>query len=580
MAASNTDGILFKAEEPKVIKIPNFSRLHAGYVEGGLYLQDAALKTIVVRVYPCGRNDCETKDYVCVVFKKQWIRGFPLSFHCTASIIDTYGERKYSQTCGIEALEDDFEIDQFVKRSTLFDNNLELLPNDTLTVLCEVSYTMPSSKKSSKIWSVLSRLYASFPPKKDLCETQEREEMCSLVVETMDGGEFLLPMPLSFFKVETKSSGAESYGEECCESIEESGNSKSLTSASMESSKKDESTQTQISSRTDTATTFSTSNNIQSTPLKIAFKKDSTITDKNDVSNLISDFSAVSKKKDVSDLISAATALLSSKNLLSEKANKKAITKEPITLPTSDTKEMATSAFSSKPFFKVDIKNKTLSEIQISDHATFSKNKIPDSKKCISNTLAKVKRIKPKTEATVSLSTKILDVGSRKTVQGPAVCEASPVFTSMLKTSMLESSTKRIKLRNIDADTFDNFLYYLETHEIIAENFEKLCDLYEMADQYEVKHLMDDCTLRISQSLDAQNFLIVLELADMHSDEKLKRKVYKFFLQNEMDILFLLQNDPAFLEWYGSWKKEDITSNIETSDDEIEVCDNDLNFYR
>ncbi|GBN93124.1 hypothetical protein AVEN_156429-1 [Araneus ventricosus] len=580
MAASNTGGVLLKAEEPKVIKIPNFSRLLAGYVEGGLYLQDAALKTIVVRVYPCGRRDSKTKDYVCVLFKKQWIRNFPLNFHCTASIIDIYGERKYSQTCGMEALEQDFEIDRFVKRSTLFENDLELLPNDTLTVLCEVSYTMSSSQKSSKIWSVLSRLYAWYPPKKDdFCETQEREETCSLVVETMDGGEFLLPTPSSYFKIETEEI-TESSGEELCESIQESENSKILSSASLGNSVKDASIQSQISSRTGTASTFSSSSSTQTAPLKNAFKKNSTTSDKKDLSSLISNFSSANEKNDMSDLISTLTAVLSSKNLLSEKANERAITKESIPLHTSDSKERTPSPFSAKTLFKTDYKNKTLSEVQISDRAVLSKERIPDIKKSISNTRSKVKRIKPKPEATVASNTKILDLGSRKTVQGSGVCEASPVFARMLKTPMLENSTKRVKLRNIDADTFDNFLYYLEAHEIIAETFEKLCDLYEMADQYEVMDLMDDCALRLFQSIDVHNFLIVLELASMHSDDKLKRKVHKFFLQNEMDIIFLLQNDPAFLKWYDSWEKEDISSNIETSDDEIEVCDNDLNFYR
>ncbi|KAF8792135.1 Speckle-type POZ protein B like protein [Argiope bruennichi] len=581
MAASNAGGVLLKAEETKEIKIPNFRTLHAGYVEGGFHLQDAALSTIVVRVFPCGRRGCATKDYVSVLFRKQWLRTFPLTFHCTTSIIDIYGERKYTQTCGMEELERDFEIEQFVKRSTLFENDFELLPNDKLTVLCEVSYTMPSSQRSSKIWSVLSRLYAWYPPKRDdFCKKPDDEDMCSLIVETMDGGEFLLPTPLSYFKIETDAV-SESIEETSSKSIQKSESSKEIIiPASLGSSVDNVSIQSKSLSSMDSSSKCSLANNIQTASLESTLKKNSKINDKKDITSILSGINLTSGKKDRSGLISAITEMLSNTNLLSNNAYESAITKGSIPSCANSSKGKMTSAFNGKTLFGTGCKNKTLNEVPISDLAMFSKNKIPDIQRNISNTGAKIKRMKPESEKTAALNTKILDLHSKKTVQGSDICDASPVFTRMLKTPMLENITKKVKLRNTDADTFDNFLYYLETHEIIAENFEKLRDLYKMADQYEVMDLMCDCAQLLIQYLDVQHFLDILELADMHSDDKLKRKVHKFFLKNEKTLLSSLKNDSEFLKWYGSWKKKDISSDTDASDDEIEVCDSDLNFYR
>ncbi|GFY42211.1 BTB domain-containing protein [Trichonephila inaurata madagascariensis] len=159
-----------------------------------------------IRVYPYGKKH---KNFVRILFKKRWLRLFPLAFKCIISVINVNGDRKKTQTCVTDDLDSDIDIENYVERSALFNEDFELLPKGTLTILCEVSYAIFSGQSGAKVWSLLSRMGDTFAQQqvkpfssREKKDTENKEEMCELVIETMDGDQFIFPTPLSYFQVE------------------------------------------------------------------------------------------------------------------------------------------------------------------------------------------------------------------------------------------------------------------------------------------------------------------------------------------------------------------------------------------
>ncbi|GFQ69917.1 BTB domain-containing protein [Trichonephila clavata] len=580
---------LVEINDSQIIEIPNFPQVEEGkYFGKELYLQNSAYRTMDIRVYPYGKRH---KNFVRILFKKRWLRLFPLAFKCIISVMDVNGDRKKTQTCVSDDLDSDIDIEHYVERSALFDEDFELLPKGTLTILCEVSYAIFSGQSGAKVWSLLSRMGDTFAEQqvnpfssREKKDTENKEEMCELVFETMDGDQFIFPTPLSYFQVEENE-----YSPflEASKSDKVTGASHRKASRAIIMTEDASDALNSISSKSETDFLFEQGNEEHfdkgiSNPLleQRCFKGKFSSNTETKLPEIIK-----MSKEVISTVLSASSKNETPKRALNTSIDFRNYTSASSTnlatdyrnetlesasdLCTNSTNEELKSTLDDSIHSKKDIskgganfaagyRNETLKS------ALSSKNEVSNS--------ASGTKQKSKKEADITASRKRVNVLSMRKINGSDICDASPVFTRMLRSPMLENATKTIQLPDVDTDTFDSFLYYLETHQINAGSFSNLCNLYEMADKFLIPNLRDECVQKLVQSAEARNILELLEMADRHCDETLQNELYKFFSKNEKDIHHALQKDSAFVEWYDQvWTKQNIASTCVGIEKEINM---------
>ena len=85
-----------------------------------------------------------------------------------------------------------------------------------------------------------------------------------------------------------------------------------------------------------------------------------------------------------------------------------------------------------------------------------------------------------------------IQVGERAFTAHRFVLSArSPVFEAMFKTEMLEASTGRVQIDDVDSATFETFLKFLYTGTLHADA--DYCELQRLADKYQVETLRALC---------------------------------------------------------------------------------------
>ncbi|GBN43010.1 hypothetical protein AVEN_214004-1 [Araneus ventricosus] len=128
---------------------------------------------------------------------------------------------------------------------------------------------------------------------------------------------------------------------------------------------------------------------------------------------------------------------------------------------------------------------------------------------------------------------------------GSKLVASSTVFESMLRNPMVERLSKKVQLSDIDFRTFRNFLQFLQGSGVATGSFTELCDLYEMADKYNVEDLMFDCGLMFTPFLSEETVSVVEALACMHSDDFLLGAIKSF--KNEHSDSPVLKDDGNFV---------------------------------
>ncbi|GBM34613.1 hypothetical protein AVEN_174789-1 [Araneus ventricosus] len=116
----------------------------------------------------------------------------------------------------------------------------------------------------------------------------------------------------------------------------------------------------------------------------------------------------------------------------------------------------------------------------------------------------------------------------------------------MLRNPMVERLSKKVQLSDIDFRTLRNFLHFLQGNRVATGSFTELCDLYEMADKYNVEDLMFVCRLRFMSFFISEEIVSLVEaLACMHSDDFLLGAIKSF--KNEHSDSPVLKDDGNFV---------------------------------
>jgi len=113
----------------------------------------------------------------------------------------------------------------------------------------------------------------------------------------------------------------------------------------------------------------------------------------------------------------------------------------------------------------------------------------------------------------------------------------SPFFKACFVHNMKEKATGKITIESgIDCDTVYDMLVYIYGGKI--EKIEDKCGkLLAAADQYDLKHLKRQCEEILCRTLNINNCLEFLILADLHSTDILKPHVIKFVVENSREIV-------------------------------------------
>ncbi|GFT30598.1 speckle-type POZ protein B [Nephila pilipes] len=127
----------------------------------------------------------------------------------------------------------------------------------------------------------------------------------------------------------------------------------------------------------------------------------------------------------------------------------------------------------------------------------------------------------------------------------------SPVFKAMFTSDVREKIDDCVYIDDLDDDSVIRMLNYIYTGELEDLQWESARELYAAADKYEILSLKEECSSFLKTHLSPNNACEALILADMHSDNDLKRMVQYFILRHGT----LVMNSNAWEELMESHPK-------------------------
>lgn len=141
----------------------------------------------------------------------------------------------------------------------------------------------------------------------------------------------------------------------------------------------------------------------------------------------------------------------------------------------------------------------------------------------------------------VHLSDVTLQVGAKEFKAHKLILMArSSVFAKMFTCDMLEKTTNKVKIDDVETDIFEEvleFMYCGKTSNLEDAEFGKIAALMRAADKYAVNDLKLICARYIEKHMDIQKAAEVLVLSDQLQLQDLKIKSMKFILANRKQII-------------------------------------------
>jgi len=113
----------------------------------------------------------------------------------------------------------------------------------------------------------------------------------------------------------------------------------------------------------------------------------------------------------------------------------------------------------------------------------------------------------------------------------------SNVFKAMFEHSLKESETGLVNVEEIDVDTVKHMLQFMYTGNVPELSVDVAMGLLAAGDRYALDDLKVICEKFLGKSLEVDNIMQVLVLADLHSAEKLKRCCLEFIKHNSLKVV-------------------------------------------
>lgn len=104
---------------------------------------------------------------------------------------------------------------------------------------------------------------------------------------------------------------------------------------------------------------------------------------------------------------------------------------------------------------------------------------------------------------------------------------SSPVFLAMFQHDMKEKQAGEVEIKDVDPEAVKQMLAFVYTG--VIENFDEVArDLLGLADKYDIGGLRVECEKYICQTLNFDNAMETLVIADLHNAGGLKKYAMKF----------------------------------------------------
>lgn len=112
----------------------------------------------------------------------------------------------------------------------------------------------------------------------------------------------------------------------------------------------------------------------------------------------------------------------------------------------------------------------------------------------------------------------------------------SPVFAAMFEHDMKEKNQNVVQITDVDPDIMRELIRFAYSGEVENLNL-KAKDLLAAADKYAFEDLKSMCELSLSKNLNAENVIVTLNVADLHSTPKLKEQALQYLVSNVKDVI-------------------------------------------
>lgn len=117
------------------------------------------------------------------------------------------------------------------------------------------------------------------------------------------------------------------------------------------------------------------------------------------------------------------------------------------------------------------------------------------------------------------------------------LCCRSNVFASMFQTDMVEGQTGCVKIVDIDATIFHQFLKYLYAGILPKLTLSNSQKFYNAADKYNVITLKKQCAEFLIDNLSPENACNFLIVADRHSDVDFKKRIIEYIMEEKIPYM-------------------------------------------
>merc|ERR1712034_36737 len=107
----------------------------------------------------------------------------------------------------------------------------------------------------------------------------------------------------------------------------------------------------------------------------------------------------------------------------------------------------------------------------------------------------------------------------------------------MGKSTMIESSSRVVEIKDFDEDVIEGLLYYMYTGTMKDLKNVDVEALMCAADKYQLEHLKTMCEDILCSRISLENAASLLVMADLQRVEKLKEKVLGFIVRNPRVML-------------------------------------------
>ena len=149
------------------------------------------------------------------------------------------------------------------------------------------------------------------------------------------------------------------------------------------------------------------------------------------------------------------------------------------------------------------------------------------------------------------LSDVILNVDDVKFPAHKLILSArSPVFAAMFQHDMKENQKNSVDIPDIKSDVFEVALQFIYTGDVTrVDKF--AVELLSVADKYQLRFLKTVCQDHINDELSPSNACKSLVLADLHSAEKLKKRIIQYINHKKKKLI----GTAAWLELKSSYPR-------------------------